>query len=827
MERQTIDFGIDLGTTNSAVALLRGVSTEIIKSNRDADITPSVVGIDKRSAMRVGEDARGLAISDSGNAFSEFKRQMGANYEYLFERSGIKKRPEELSAEVLKELRGNVQQRTGESIDAAVITVPAAFELHQCDATRKAAELAGFIQSPLLQEPVAAALAYGFQTDSDRTFWLVYDFGGGTFDAAVIKSEEGTVRVVNHGGDNFLGGSDIDWALINGVVVPHLISEHGLKEFNRGNPRWRVAFAKIKQSIERAKISLSRKESTLIEDCTFLAEGGESIEVDIELTRSQVIAAAEPLIRRSVDICKKVLEEKKLSPSAIEKMILVGGPTLAPYFREHLQNSLGIALEHGVDPLTVVARGAAVFAGTQKRSVNRKTQDKTAFLIDLKHKPVGFDSAPLIGGRISTPDGSQISGYTIEIVNDTSKWRSGKLPVSAEGVFTATLRADRGTRNSYEIFLLDSKGERRHTAPDNFTYTIGSVVDEQPLINSMGVVTADNEFDCLLQKGRGLPAKITKSYATATAMKKGQTGDVLKIPVCEGEAAKGDRNRLIGSLVIRGDKIPRDLPMHSEIEVTLEMDASRIMKVRAYVAILDVDFETTLPLEVSPREPSTVRNDLRGELQRLDEVKAKAKAVGNEEGWERLASLEHGSLVLELNQLSRDVENPDAAVKFERRLIELKLAIDAIADHLEWPSLVAKVQELSERLVAEAAKAKDQSLRKPVEKIRLELAALIQENRFDDLQAKLKQAESIYWRLVFATSEFWVYQFQYIERNPEALLDQARGGRLLDQGRSFIAKNNSDGLQNVVAELWKLLPEEANAEVRRGYESGVKRGIGG
>jgi len=280
-------------------------------------------------------------------------------------------------------------------------------------------------------------------------------------------------------------------------------------------------------------------------------------------------------------------------------------------------------------------------------------------------------------------------------------------------------------------------------------------------------------------------------------------------------------------LVIRGDKIPRDLPMHSEIEVTLEMDASRIMKVRAYVAILDVDFETTLPLEVSPREPSTVRNDLRGELQRLDEVKAKAKAVGNEEGWERLASLEHGSLVLELNQLSRDVENPDAAVKFERRLIELKLAIDAIADHLEWPSLVAKVQELSERLVAEAAKAKDQSLRKPVEKIRLELAALIQENRFDDLQAKLKQAESIYWRLVFATSEFWVYQFQYIERNPEALLDQARGGRLLDQGRSFIAKNNSDGLQNVVAELWKLLPEEANAEVRRGYESGVKRGIGG
>lgn len=827
MERQTIDFGIDLGTTNSAVAVLRGVSTEIIKSNRDADITPSVVGIDKRGAMRVGEDARGLAISDSGNAFSEFKRQMGANFQYIFERSGIAKRPEELSAEVLKELRGNVQQRTGESIDAAVITVPAAFELHQCDATRKAAELAGFVQSPLLQEPVAAALAYGFQTDSDRTFWLVYDFGGGTFDAAVIKSEEGTVRVVNHGGDNFLGGSDIDWALINGVIGPQLVSEYGMKEFSRGNPRWRVAFAKLKQSIERAKISLSRKESALIEDCSFQVEGGETIEVDFELSRSQVIAAAEPLIRRSVDICKQVLEEKKLSPSAIEKMILVGGPTLAPYFREQLQNSLGIALEHGVDPLTVVARGAAVFAGTQKRAVNKKTQDKTAFAIDLKHKPVGFDSAPLIGGRISAPDGSLLVGYSIEIVNEQSKWRSGKLAVSAEGVFTSTLRADRGTRNNYEIYLLDSKGERRRTAPDSFTYTIGSVVDEQPLINSMGVVTVDNEFDCLLQKGRGLPAKITKSYTTAAAMKKGQTGDVLKIPVCEGEALRGDRNRLIGLLVISGDKIPRNLPMHSEIEVTLEMDASRLMRVRAYVPILDADFETTLRMEVSPRAPSAVRSDLEAELQRIKDIKGKAKAVDDEDGVERLTSLERGSLVQELTRLARDVENPDAAVKCERRLIELKLAIDEVDDRLEWPSLIVKVQNLSERLVAEAAKAKDQSVRKPVEKICQELATLIQERRFDDLQAKLKQAESIYWRLVFATPEFWVYQFQYVEKNPGAFSDQARGGRLLEQGRSFIANNNTDGLQNVVVELWKLLPDETNAEFRRGYESGLKRGIGG
>src|SRR5436305_11936663 len=119
-------------------------------------------------------------------------------------------------------------------MEEAVITVPAAFELHQCDATRKAAQLADFKESPLVQEPVAAALAYGFQVDGAKTYWLVYDFGGGTFDAAIIKSEEGTIHVVNHGGDNFLGGSDIDWTIVDKILVPLLLREFGLHDFTRG-----------------------------------------------------------------------------------------------------------------------------------------------------------------------------------------------------------------------------------------------------------------------------------------------------------------------------------------------------------------------------------------------------------------------------------------------------------------------------------------------------------------------------------------------------------------------------------------------------------------
>lgn len=824
MKRGTIDFGIDLGTTNSAIAMLNGVGTEVIKNNQDTDITPSVVGIDKRGAIRVGSEGRDLLWTDPDNAFAEFKRQMGADYEYIFKRSGIAKRPEALSAEVLKELRGNVRQRSGEDIDAAVITVPAAFELHQCDATRKAAELAGFVQSPLLQEPVAAALAYGFQVESEKAYWLVYDFGGGTFDAAVIKAEEGTVRVVNHGGDNFLGGSDIDWALITDRIAPSLVKTYGLKEFVRGNPRWRTAFALLKRSVERAKIRLSRDEAVWLDECRFPGESGDFVEPDFELTRQAVVATAEPIIRRSTDICRRVLEEKRLATSAIEKVILVGGPTLAPYFREQLTALLGIPLDVSVDPLTVVARGAAVFAGTQRRAELRVSVEKGVFRIDLKHKPVGLDSAPLVGGRIVPPPTTSMSGFTIELVAEDQAWRSGKVPVSSEGVFTTTLRAERGRRNTYRIALLDATGQKQRISPDSFTYTVGAVVDEQPLINSIGVALANNEFDRIFERGRGLPAKATRTYRSVMALKKGEKGTILRIPVCEGEASKADRNRRVGDLVISGDNISRDLSEGSEIEVTLEMDASRIPKVRAYVPVLDSDFEATLGLGVSAREPGVIRSDLAAERERLREVIEKAVAVGDSSGAKRLQSLECGELVEDLDVLAKNVEVADAAQKCEHRLLELRCAIDEVADKLEWPELVAEARELSERLRDEGSRTVQPHLKKQVEIVTRDLTSIIDNSNIDDLRVKLRQAQSLYWSLLFAQPAFWVYQFQQVEKDVAAASDQARVTRLCGQGRAFLSQNNAEGLKNVVLELWKLMPADAVEEQKRGYQSGIVRG---
>ena len=237
MKRDTIDYGIDLGTTNSEIAVLEGTQPQIITNQEGATFTPSVVWIDKRNRLSVGRGPKQHQYEDEENTAAEFKLVMGDGEECkkTFPKSGREMLPEELSAEVLKSLKTDVNVKRGEDIQAAVVTVPAAFEIDQCDATREAAELAGLTQSPLLQEPVAAALAYGFQSAVDNEFWMVYDFGGGTFDAAVIQVRDGIIQVVNHAGDNYLGGQRIDWDIVNKKLIPQVEKQCSVTDFRRGN----------------------------------------------------------------------------------------------------------------------------------------------------------------------------------------------------------------------------------------------------------------------------------------------------------------------------------------------------------------------------------------------------------------------------------------------------------------------------------------------------------------------------------------------------------------------------------------------------------------
>ncbi len=428
MNRQTIDHGIDLGTTNSEVARLNGTAIEVFRNAEGFEYTPSAVWEAKQGRLVVGRLAKEWHERDPANAFIEFKRHMGTSHQYTFARTGRKMTPEELSAEVLKALRADVERRTAEAITAAVVTVPADFDLPACEATKRAAGLAGLQHCLLLQEPVAAAQAYSFEKEEDKTFWLVYDYGGGTFDAAIVQVRDGLIQVVGHGGDNQLGGKNLDWAIVEQLFIPALLKQRALSDFGRHNPaRWGGAIAKLKIQAEEAKIRLSAPgvESTEVQiDFLCKDDRGEPVEFSFELKRSELQRLAGPFIRRTLHICKETLAGRRLAPGNIAKLILVGGPTLMPFLREQLKDpaeGLGIPLEFNVDPLTVVARGAAVFAATQRvHDEHWAAQVRPGqYTVKLDYTPVGPDTEPPVAGVVSAGEGVEqdFTGFTIEFIN--------------------------------------------------------------------------------------------------------------------------------------------------------------------------------------------------------------------------------------------------------------------------------------------------------------------------------------------------------------------------------------------------------------------------
>ena len=811
MVRETIDFGIDLGTTNTKIAVLKGTETDIFRNNEGQDYTPSAVWIDKQARITVGRRAKERLETDNENAFSEFKLQMGTSQTYRFAACGRQMHPEDLSAEVLKSVRGDVQQRTGEEVIAAVISVPAAFELPQCDATNKAARLAGLSFSPLVQEPVAAALTYGFQSKSDRVYWMVYDFGGGTFDVAIIQVRDGLIPIVNHRGDNQLGGKLIDWEIVERLFVPALQKEYALTDFKRGNIKWKAAFAKLKLHAEEAKIQVSRDMSTdILIDPLCQDDRGNWVRFEYELKRNDVVPLMEPFVERSINLCQKTLEEKRLSPGDIEKVILVGGPTLTPIFREILSAKLRIPLEFSIDPFTVNARGAAIFAGTQPmpKEIVRRQRPILAgqYSLELEYQPIGNEPEPLVGGTVIAPEGISLAGFTIEFAEAKTQWRSGKIGITAEGKFMTNVHAG-GRTNEFLIELRDSAGNICQSVPDRFSYTLGNLPPGQPLINSVGVGLANKEMQIFIQKGTPLKARRREIHRTTVALRKGESGTILKIPVFEGENTKrADRNSLIGTLEIPGDKIKRDLPVGSEVEITIEINESRLVTARAYINMLDEEYENVLELEKKRADSRQLADEFKKEKDRLEKARGQAQQVGGDQADKPLRRIQDEGMIHDIEvSLAAAQADPDAADKCEKRLRDLKTAIDEVEDAVAWPTLVSEAEkeiEETRKMVQDYGKGDDRS---NFESLEREIRAAIGSRDIDLLRQKKDHMETLRMKILMEQDAFWIGYFEFLVQNKSQMRDKSLAEQLIAQGRRAIDTNDINGLRVLVRQLNDLL----------------------
>lgn len=366
-------IGIDLGTTNSCVAFMDGNEPVVITNAEGGRTTPSVVGFSKTGERLIGEAAKRQAITNPDKTIASIKRYMGTSKKVKIDDKEYT--PQEISAMVLQKLKADAEAYLGEEVTQAVITVPAYFNDSQRQATKDAGRIAGLEVLRIINEPTAAALAYGLDKNEDQTI-LVFDLGGGTFDVSILEIGEGVVEVLATSGDNQLGGDDFDQ-----VIIDYLLEE--FKKENGIDLRDdKMALQRLKDAAEKAKKDLSGVLTTTI-SLPFLT-GTKHLEVT--LTRAQFEKLSADLIERTMKPTRQALKDAKLSPKDIDKVVLVGGSTRIPAVQEAIKKFIGKEPSKGVNPDEVVAMGAAIQGGVLAGDV------KDVVLLDVTPLSLGIET---------------------------------------------------------------------------------------------------------------------------------------------------------------------------------------------------------------------------------------------------------------------------------------------------------------------------------------------------------------------------------------------------------------------------------------------------
>ncbi len=777
---KSVNLGIDLGTTNSLIARFEGNRVTVFKNPIGQKETLASVVAYRPDRILVGDKAREYMTKDPVNVFGNFKRKMGTDQKYYVVNLDENVTPIQLSTLVLRELRNFLP--AGEIPEAAVITIPASFDTTQSSATMQAGKDAGFNHVFLLQEPIAASLAFFNEHPQARKdgYWLVYDFGGGTFDAALVRSSEEELKVVDHKGNNFLGGADFDAAIIDKIIVPAIITQTGITDFD---DELRVKYGKyeklyyeIMYYAEEAKKELSAAASTYIEFSAVLNDT--RYDFSIPVTREAITEVFRPIIRETILLVQNLLEENKLTAADINEIILVGGSTFVPQVKEELLEAVGIPLNHSSDPTNSIAVGAAYYAA------NKYYESETPEIIGLSEiltdslqpTPPPADNMQLeLSYSTSSRSKEEVllifaegnyEGRFFRIVRSDGGFDTGFIPFKAKKTEFLTLLPDMVNTFSFSVYDAQHNEIAVHT--QQLSISQGKyLVDGQPLPHDISIEVDDLEnyntkLEAVFERNSLLPQKRTLYREISKTIKKGSS-DTLVINILEGDKnARPASNLTIGFITISGKDLANDLVKGSDIEIQLQISDSRVLSTSVFLVMTQQEFKNVFSISEKHINLTRLReqyNQLESDLtSALHQFQANHDDIWEIKGTSLLESLR--SLQPKLFKLKEKDKSDDKYIIAEK-VRQISQEADKLGGKERFAGLVEQYLELKEQVNTsiQSTDFEREELRKRLQKVESSEQAFIRSGNVSAIADKIDQLHSIHWDALHNTISFLVSRY--------------------------------------------------------------------
>lgn len=839
----TIDFGIDLGTTNSSIAHSREGVVHVVPNDERSLVTPSVVYIERTGRMLVGKRAYDTWAQDPQNVQAEFKRWMGYNDRMPFPASGRSMLAEELSAEVLKALLADVATETQDRVTSAVITVPAAFGSLQCDATGRAARLAGLQNTPLLQEPIAAAIAYGATPQSRDQRWMVFDLGGGTLDIAIVSTRNDCLTILEHQGDNRLGGKDVDRIIAEEMLYQPLSAAFPLPDRQQQPREHERLMRMLVRQAELAKVQLSDREQVTVELFGLgSTQDGKAIEMTLTIDRADVEAKVRLLLDRCMQLAQRALTGARMSGADLDRVLLVGGPTQMPVVRAALGATISPRLDFSLDPLTVVARGAAMYASTLERTVAPQPASEGAggsegaatsgvVPVQLAYERASGTAQSPVAGVLPADSGI----HEVKIQSAGGFWNSGWVAV-ADGCFQLEVMLERQKPSTqFSVAARDAQGRAIAVHPDKFAIAYMLPMAAPPLPHTIAIELTTSHgvstFDTVFRRHCPLPAETRRTYRADRTLRPSEVGATLPIKFWEIDVSEDHNEKWwAGCVHIRSEAIRRPLLEGTELEVTVRIDQSRKMTAEVFVPLLNQSFTDGVYIPDPPAAQSQLKEQLDLCFEQVDYIIREIYETDREDLRERAHQLrKHLETIYErMGTLEKQHANdPDAMLGPTEELRSVRLQLAHLEEQLESSegraSLTRTVRaeaRFTEQVVTHCGTDQDKS---DAARLQAQMARYAEAEDARGLKWIREQMLEVRALILDQQPWFWENVLTFLKQPGRRFLNVERAQHWILRAEHAQQSRNLPQLRECVNRVWELQPpDQVQMAKQQAAQSGLR-----